>query len=758
MIALNTVESWLGAGNQLGIDIWNRKYRQDGEDFPAWLDRVSGRDEAVKQLILARKFLFGGRILSNRGLPGIGVKSTYSNCYVIAPPEDSIESIFEAGCKLARTFSYGGGCGIDLSKLAPAGAKVNNTAQHTSGAVSFMDFYSMVTGLIGQNGRRGALMLSMDCSHPDVEAFVRTKSDLNRVTKANLSVRITDDFMRAVAADAPHRLRFYRPESGETIERDVSAKELFHLIAEMNWDYAEPGALFWDRIEGWNLLSDTQGFQYAGVNPCAEEPLPAGGSCLLGSINLAEFVLNPFTDTARFDFGSFSSTVHICIRALNDVLDEGLALHPLDEQRKSVEQWRQIGLGIFGLADMLIKLGLKYGSHESLRLTDAIGIEMVNAALQASALLARDCGAFPAYDSDSILASDFFRENASDETAALVRRHGLRNSQLLTVAPTGTISTMLGVSGGIEPIFANTYERKTESLHGHDKTYKVYTPLVKTYMEAHGLQDEASLPPFFVTAQELDYHSRLDMQSVLQQHIDASISSTVNVPNTFSVEDTERLYMEAWEKGLKGVTIFRAGCQRTAILTTADDKAAPEDHRVLGRGHIIDCTDDLIGKKRKLTTGCGTIHCQAWFDPETGELMETFIPKGSTGGCRCNEDAVSRMVSLSSRGGIPIEAVTDQLLSCGGCDSYRARTVLKHDTSKGSSCPTAIGYALLDMYHEVLDDLGLTPDEPHDEAQQVCHSHLTVRKNAGACPECGEGTIYDGGCVLCRSCGWSKCS
>ena len=265
---MTTVQNWLGKDNEIGISIWENKYRQNGESFPEWLYRVSGGNQDVGKLILEKKFLFGGRILSNRGLHKDGVKVTYSNCYVLAPPEDSIESIFETASKLARTFSYGGGCGIDISKLAPRGAKVNNTAKETSGAVSFMDLYSTVTGLIGQNGRRGALMISLDCNHPDLEEFIGLKSDLDKVTSANISIRMDNEFMDKVWLDREVDLTFKREASGEDIVKTVSAKELFTKIAKMNWDYAEPGILYWDRIKDWNLLSEYDNFEFAGTNPC----------------------------------------------------------------------------------------------------------------------------------------------------------------------------------------------------------------------------------------------------------------------------------------------------------------------------------------------------------------------------------------------------------------------------------------------------------------------------------------------------------
>ena len=289
-------KEWLGAQNQLGLDIWKNKYRYDSEDFEQWVDRVSGHDKEVAQLIKEQKFLFGGRILANRGLEYEGKKITLSNCYVMTPPEDNIESIFDRAGKLARTYSYGGGCGIDISQLSPKGARINNAAKETSGSISFMTLYSLVTELIGQNGRRGALMISIDCSHPDVIDFIKLKTDLDKVTKANISIRISGEFMKAVKEHKQFHLHYTRKETGETIETMVDAADVFRLIAETNWDYAEPGALFWDRICNWNLLANTKEFTFAGVNPCAEEPLPAGGSCLLGSMNLAQFVTNPFTD------------------------------------------------------------------------------------------------------------------------------------------------------------------------------------------------------------------------------------------------------------------------------------------------------------------------------------------------------------------------------------------------------------------------------------------------------------------------------
>ena len=752
-------EEWLGQDNQLGCDIWKKKYCYDNETFDHWLDRISGGNEKIARLIREKKFLFGGRILSNRGLEYEGRKITLSNCYVIEPPQDDIESIFECSKKLARTYSYGGGCGIDISGLSPRGAKINNAAKETTGAVSFMELYSLVTSLIGQNGRRGALMISIDCSHPDVEEFIDLKTDLNKVTKANISVRISNKFMEAVKKHEPFLLHYTREATGEKIEKEVDARELFHHIAETNWDYAEPGALFWDRVSSWNLLANTKEFSYAGVNPCAEEPLPAGGSCLLGSINLSEFVKNPFTAGAVFDFEGFKNCVKESVRALNEVLDEGLPLHPLEEQRESVAQWRQIGLGIMGLADMLMKMELTYGEEEAIQLCDEIGFAMADTAIAASAMLAKEKGAFEKCNVEEIMTTPYFEANTSEPTRELVKKYGLRNSQLLTIAPTGTLSTMLGISGGIEPVYANYYERKTESLHGKDVYYKVYTKIVDNYMKEHKLTDDAMLPDYFVTAMTLDYRQRIDMQAVWQTHIDASISSTVNVPNRFTVEETESLYEYAYDQGLKGVTIFRDGCKRLGVLNAEDEKKkkSPVAGEGLDRGEIVEINDDVIGKKRKLITGCGSLHCIALFDPYTGALLETYLSKGSTGGCNNFMIGLSRMISISARGGIDIYTIIDQLNSTGSCPSYTVRRATQKDTSRGSCCPMAVGNALLAMYNEVQEELFGSEKKVHVPPKAPKPKAVKSLEKKIRCPECGEPLIFEGGCNICKSCGWSKC-
>lgn len=566
--------------DELQKSIWKNKYRYNNESFDEWINRISGKNSRIAKLIRQKRFLFAGRILANRGLNKDGLKVTYSNCYVLEPPKDNLEDIFDTAKKLARTFSYGGGVGIDISKLRPRGAKVNNSAKNTTGAVSFMELYSMTTGLIGQRGRRGALMISMEVSHPDIEDFIDIKTDLNKVTKANISVRINDEFMNAVENNENYKCKFIVEQNNEHIIKEVNARKLFIKLCENNWDYAEPGILFWDNIKNNHLMSEDKTFTHSGVNPCAEEPLPSGGSCLLGSINLSEFVIQPFYENAMFDINKFKTCVREAVIALNEVLDEGLKLHPLEEQRVSVDKYRQIGLGVMGIGDMLLKMNLRYGEDKSIKLCSLIAKTMLNESVKQSALLAKEYGPFKEYKEEAIFKSKFFIKNLDEDVKELVKTYGIRNSQLLTIPPTGSISTMLGISGGIEPIFNLSYIRKTESLHDEDVYYKVYTPIVKEYMDLNNITDEKDLPDIFVTAMNLDYSERIKMQQAWQQYIDASISSTINLPYETTVEDVYEIYMKAWKANLKGITIYRDGCKRGAVLINEKPKKEKKEEIV----------------------------------------------------------------------------------------------------------------------------------------------------------------------------------
>ena len=709
----------------LGNDIWRKKYQQNNESFDQWLDRVSGGDKEVRQLIVDKKFLFGGRILASRGITDR--KVTYSNCYVLPQVEDSIEGIYDTAKHLARTFSYGGGVGIDISNLRPKGSPVNNAAKTTSGAVSFMDTFSQVSSVIGQAGRRGALMISMDCNHPDIEDFIDAKKNTDKLEGCNISVRTNGDFIK----NSP----------------------LMHKLAENNWDYAEPGILYWDNINKNNLLSEyikAGEFEYAGVNPCAEEPLPAGGSCLLGAINLSEFVEKPFTDEAYFDIITFKKAVRIAIRALNDVLDEGLELHPLEIQRNTVREWRQIGLGIMGFADMLIKCGVAYGSEESLAAIDEIGKAMNVAGLAESAYLAKEKGSFDNCDEVWLVDSEFMKHMKDTLIPEMICDYGLRNSQLFTIAPTGSISTMLGVSGGVEPIFDVEYTRTTKSLHGEDKTYKVTTPIVAQCLKAKGIEGKR-YPKEIQWSKTIDPMNRVDVQAQWQIYIDASISSTVNLPNSTTVEEVEKLYRYAYDTGCKGLTIFRDGCARTAILNSTPEKQEeqPQENKLDSIYPITraDMGDRLEGATYVRQTACGKLYITINTN-EKGELVEVFIDPSKSGGCLANVEVIGRLCSTMLRAGVAVEAVIDSAkgVKCSSC----ARSKKKVD---GLSCGDIVAKVIAKEH-----EYRFLKREWETQQSFAKKTPLRPIYDKAKCPECGAEVNFTGGCNICPSCGWSRCS
>ena len=712
--------------SKLGEDIWHNKYQQNNESFDDWIKRVSGGNEQVAQLIVDKKFLFGGRILSNRGIQGRGI--TYSNCYVVKPPEDSIEGIYEAAMKLARTFSYGGGCGIDISNLREKDAEVHNAAKTTSGAVSFMPVFEQTARVIGQNGRRGALMISMDCDHPDIHDFIDAKLD-NKLEKCNISVKMGDKDME-------------------------NREDVIEHIAHNNWDWAEPGILYWDTIRDYNMLNKFEDFEYAGVNPCAEEPLPAGGSCLLGALNLSAFVEAPFSKTPAFNLPEFKSAVRIAIRALNDVLDEGLPLHPLTEQQESVRDWRQIGLGIMGFGDMLLMLGYNYDSQNALKMIKLIGETLVQTGLDESCKLAQEKGAFPKCDGDKLLDSNFIKWHYENKTitkdlADRIHTFGLRNSQLFTIAPTGSISTMLGVTGGVEPIFATHYTRKTESLHGEEKYYDVYTPIIQ-YMLDNKVIDKLQVKTI-ATAQNINPFDRVQVQGKWQEYIDASISSTVNLKEEVDEETIAKLYVAAWECGCKGLTVYRAGCKKEGVLTVdkpKEEKPPTSSENTIQIPIVDTDINNCTAHGTKIMTGCGSLWITAYFHNETGQLCHIFLDKGSKGGCNSFMIGLSRLISLAGKKGATIDEIVDQLNSVPACPSYATRTATKGDTSPGKCCPSAIANALKQLNNNFVINhiFEQHPVEVEEEKIEIAK-----------CPICGKELAHTGGCITCFECGYSKC-
>lgn len=729
-----TIETWLN-NNELSINIFNKKYRYNNESFEEFLDRVSHGYKPIMNLIKDKKFIFGGRILANRGIPNRHL--SLSNCYVITPPEDNLESIVDTAKKLARTYSYGGGCGIDITKLAPKGAIVHNAAKETTGAVSFMDFFSYVTGLIGQEGRRGALMISIGCDHPDLIEFINLKTQKDICTKANISVRVSDEFMKAVIEDKDYTLHYYRPEGNQTIEKTIKAKEIFHLLALRNWEWAEPGILYWDRIQNYNLLDNTD-FKYAGVNPCAEEPLPAGGSCLLGSINLSEFVVNPFTKNAKIDYDALEEAVSTAIVGLNQVLIEGLELHPLEEQKETVRNLRQIGLGTMGLADMLIKLGITYGSEKSLNTIKEVYSTIAKMSIIQSLALAKEHGCYPLCNKDKLVESNFIKNlNLAEDILKEIKEYGLYNSQLLTCAPTGSIGTMLEVSTGVEPNFALHYTRRTQSLDGKDSFYEVNARILADYLT---LYDTTEVPEYFVTSANINPLQRIKVQSMLQKYIDASISSTINLPKETTVEEVEDIYINAWKYGLKGVTIYRSGCNREGILTTEKP---------------IDIQNTLAPKRPK------ELEADFYLVKSKGQQFIVLVGLLNNKPYEIFAFRPNMSITVDNHKGVIIKkgkmhySFKSQFVEIGDLQLRNEDTEEKAATL----------YASMLLRHGIdIKYIIKTAKKVNDNITsfssamcRVLGKYIPKETLKDKCPDCGGELIREGGCIHCKNCGYSKC-
>lgn len=751
-----TVNEWLGKNNTIGLDIWKNKYQWNNETFDEWLDRVSGGDNELRELIAERKIMLGGRTLANRGTDN---KASFFNCYSSGYVEDDYNNIMETAKNIGLTFKAQGGQGISLTKLRPKGAPIGK--EYTSdGIVPFMRIFNEVTAGTSQGGaRKGALMLSIDARHKEAETFIRIKSQEGLIEKANLSLEIDDTFMNAVKKYYEtgeiitlHEKRNY---SGHIVEYDVVPIEIFKALVDNCYDWADPAALFVNRFRNYNLMEFDDDYQIETSNPCGEQPLPKNGACCLSSINLSEFICKPYTKDAYIDTEELVKAVKVGVRTLDKLIDENYYKHPLKEQQEQSFNYRNIGLGCFGYATALMKLGLKYGSQEALDWTNCIFGLIFRAAVIESNSLAKEFGPFPKYK-DCIWDSEIIKKHFPQDEIDIMRQYGLRNCSLISIAPTGSIATCLGESGGCEPEFALSFTRRTVGMtDGEDTYYKVYCKAAREYMELYKCE-EKDLPDYFVSSANISWKNRVLTQSVMQEHVDTAISSTVNLPNETTKEDIAKLYLLAWEKGLKGITIFREGCKRMPILSTETPKKEEEvkEERNLGRGEIKVISDDVIGKKRRLISGCGSLHCAAYFDRTTGELLEVFLDKGSAGGCDNFMTGLSRMISLAARAGCSVYDIVDQLNSSGTCPSYAVRRATKHDTSPGSSCPVAVGNALLDMQIEINEELEIDNPKPTIKKKDT----KTVILPKYKCPECGSEITFEGGCQTCKNCGWSKCS
>lgn len=741
-----TVKDWLGENNQLGQDIWQRKYQHNNESFEEWLDRVSAGDNELRKLIIEKKFLMGGRTLANRGLDNSG---SLFNCYSRGYVEDDYYDIMDAAKDIGITFKAQGGQGISLSKLRPKGTPIK-TEYYSDGIVPFMKIFNEVTAGTSQGGaRKGALMLSIDARHKEAETFIKIKSKEGEIEKANLSLELDDEFMGAVEKYYEtgeivvlHEKQNY---SGHEVEYDVTPIEVFKMLVDNCYDWADPACLFTNRFRNYNLMQHDNEYEIETSNPCGEQPLPKHGACCLSSLNLSEFIVNPYTPQAHLNTEDLLLAIDIGIRTLDKLIDENYNRHPLQQQRDMSYNYRNIGLGIFGYATALMKLGLRYGSPKAIEFTDDVFSLIFRRAVLASNELAKEFGPYPKYK-EEIFDSDIIKLHFTPDEITGLKEYGLRNCSLVSVAPTGTLATLLGESGGCEPEFALKYTRRTVGMtDGEDTYYNVYCKAAREYMEINNTKE---LPDYFVGSADISWKSRVLTQAAMQKHVDTAISSTVNMPNSATKNDIAQMYLLAWATGCKGITMFRDGCKRLGILTTENKKEEETSHKELKRGEIMKCADDLIGKKRKIINGCGSTHVLGFFEPVYGDLVEVFFTKGSLGGCSNYMVGLSRMVSLACRAGVSINDIQDQLNSTGACPSYAIRTATKHDTSKGACCPMAIGNALMDMWKEVQEELGYL-EEPKKKKPQ---------KLGEQCPECGAILEHSGGCDICKECGYSHCN
>ncbi len=528
------------------------------------------------------QFLPGGRILAGAGTAR---QVTLFNCFVMGVIEDSLDGIFDALKEGARTMQQGGGVGYDFSTLRPSGMAARTVGSTASGPVSFMHIWdAMCATLISAGNRRGAMMATLRCDHPDIETFVEAKRDPARLRNFNVSVLVSDAFMQAVEADAEWPLVF--PErsvngTGPVIERrwsgaqepepcrvlrTVKARELWSSITQAAYDCAEPGVLFVDRINQMNNLAWCE--HISATNPCGEIPLPPYGACDLGSLNLTRLVREPFTPQARLDISALAHAAAHAVRLLDNVIDA--SRYPLPAQANEAHAKRRIGLGITGLADALIMLGLHYGSEDARQLAGHIMRRLRDAAYGASIELAREKGPFPRFEKEAYLATPFIR-SLPDELRDGISRHGIRNSHLLAIAPTGTISLLANnVSSGIEPLPAVSYERRIRDAEGRLRSHILEALSVRLW-RAH----QSGLPPALVTVDELKPLDHLAMQAAIQPYVDNAISKTINGPAAMSFAEFQDVYAQAWRLGLKGVTVFRPNPVTGAVISLAPEPGAP---------------------------------------------------------------------------------------------------------------------------------------------------------------------------------------
>ncbi|MFO0991141.1 MAG: adenosylcobalamin-dependent ribonucleoside-diphosphate reductase [Hyphomicrobiales bacterium] len=756
-------------------EIWDMKYRlktPDGEPVDQTIEdswrRVAtavAQAEAPEaraywaenfyDLLAGYRFLPAGRILSGAGS---GRSVTLFNCYVMGKLDDSMAGIFEGLKEAALTMQQGGGIGHDFSTLRPRGAPVKGVGADASGPLSFMDVWdSMCRTIMSAGSRRGAMMGTLACDHPDIEAFIAAKRDPNRLRMFNLSVLVTDAFMDAVKADAPWPLVF-----AGTVYKTLRARDLWDQIMRSTYDYAEPGVIFIDRINRENNLAYCETIH--ATNPCGEEPLPPYGACLLGSVNLTRLVIDPFTDKARIDEAAIEDIVPRAVRFMDNVVD--VSNYPLPEQAHEARAKRRLGLGLTGLADALAMCGLAYGSEEAAAAAGHWMALIDHAAYRASAALAREKGAFPLYDRERYLASGH-AQHLPGEIRKEIAANGIRNALLTSIAPTGTISLFAGnVSSGIEPIFSISYERKVLMPDGSKRSERIEDYAARLYRAMHG--SEAPLPPSFVTTADLSPHQHLIMQAAVQRHVDSSISKTINCPSSLGFEEFKAVYAEAYELGLKGCTTFRPNAVTGSVLSIAESEPAqPALPLEAPRDPVLHSEPgEVIYMKRPLERRevlPGFTYKLKW--PESDHAIYITLNDIVQDGRRRPFEifinsknmehyawtvALTRMISAVFRRGGDVSFVVEELKAVfdprGG------------QWMGGKYVPSLLA-AIGGVIEKHLVDTGFLKRDAESPALVPAIAMVAGdRPSVAQCPRCGEaGLIFQEGCAYCPNCGYSKC-
>lgn len=803
------------------LEVFN-KGGTENEDiaFDMFVNRVASivpeyDDEVMK--FMKNSLYSGDFILAGRSLYGAGAKgkfkSSMSNCYILPKPEDNLESIFDVSKEMARIFSYGGGCGVDISNLRPKNAKVKNVARTSSGAASFMNLFSSVGELIAQQNRRGAILIAMDCNHPDIEDFLTIKQNNDKVQGANISIKFTDEFMQAVKGNKDIQLYFKVKATGEEITKTINAGKFFTEFAKAQHGFAEPGALFIDTVRNWNMLSEYKDYKIDVTNPCAEFCGNEYNSCNLSSVNLYNFVKNPFTRNAEFDFERFKQTVTNAVHMANYVLDYGYDTQPLEENRKCIDNWRSIGIGVFGVADMLVALGIPYGSKDSIKVIEDIMKHMQVYTFEASIENARKNGTFDKFDWQKTVKSKYVQaliknygeiynmseKGAEAELINKLSKYGLANGTILSIAPTGSIAMLFRESGGVEPYYQVCYERTTHQLEKEHKKFTISMLAVEHMLKSSAMCKDMVLGkditekeikemfPWVVNTYDVSPYDRVDMQAVMQKYVDNAISSTINLKESVSPVLIFNLYLYAWQKGCKGITVFRDNCERINILgknhgKTRDDKqdvsldenAKPVEDKnssieVVSNTPVLDSImpykrnpqTSLWGRTFLYHTAC-VPKFYVTVNIKDGELFEVFV--GADKGCQANIATITRLTSLCLRSGIKVDEVIKNLNSalCPACANQKR----KGDLTVNKSCASCIASALVEMRKSLNGGkahLNEKQKVEFTEVEKVPAEIKMVKVSAdkpklAKCPECGKNTlIAEGRCYYCSNCGWSKC-